>query len=97
LRGRTQVYSAGAAVAGPSVADVPHNSKRADDGATRIQPAVPLFVGLSANEVVWHPTIFTKNRDWLLEGAVAEEFFSIVVNQARGETPVERRSRHGGR
>jgi len=43
------------------------------------------FVGLSANEEVWHPTVFTKNRDRLLEGAVAEEFFSIVVNQARGK------------
>ena len=43
------------------------------------------FVGLSANEPVWHPTVFTKNRDRLLEGAVAEEFFSIVINQARGK------------
>jgi transposase len=43
------------------------------------------FVGLSANEPVWHPTVFTKNRDRLLEGAVAEEFFSIIVNQARGK------------
>src|SRR5579863_3659363 len=41
------------------------------------------FVGLSANEPVWHPTVFTKNRDRLLEGAVAEEFFSLVVGQAR--------------
>lgn len=41
------------------------------------------FVGMSASEPVWHPTVFTKNRDRLLEGAVAEEFFSIVVNQAR--------------
>jgi hypothetical protein len=29
--------------------------------------------------------VFTKNRDRLLEGAVAEEFFSIVVEQARGK------------
>ena len=43
------------------------------------------FVGLSANEPVWHPTVFTKNRDRLLEGAVAEEFFSLIVNQARGK------------
>jgi transposase len=43
------------------------------------------FVGLSANEPVWHPTVFTKNRDRLLEGAVAEEFFTLVVNQARGK------------
>jgi transposase len=41
------------------------------------------FVGLAANEPVWHPTVFTKNRDRLLEGAVAEEFFSLVVEQAR--------------
>jgi transposase len=41
------------------------------------------FVGLSANDPVWHPTVFTKNRDRLLEGAVAEEFFSLVVHQAR--------------
>src|SRR5580692_7133430 len=41
------------------------------------------FVGLSANEPVWHSTVFTKNRDRLLEGAVAEEFFSLIVTQAR--------------
>jgi transposase len=41
------------------------------------------FVGLSANEPVWHPTVFTKNRDRLLDGAVAEEFFSLIVTQAR--------------
>ena len=41
------------------------------------------FVGLTSNEPVWHPTVFTKNRDRLLEGAVAEEFFTLVVGQAR--------------
>jgi transposase len=41
------------------------------------------FVGLSADEPVWHATVFTKNRDRLLEGAVAEEFFTIVLEQAR--------------
>jgi transposase len=41
------------------------------------------FVGLSANEPVWHPTVFTKNRDRLLEGAVSEEFFSAVLEQAK--------------
>lgn len=41
------------------------------------------FVGLPADEPVWRPTVFTKNRDRLLEGAVAEEFFTLVVNQAR--------------
>jgi transposase len=41
------------------------------------------FTGLSANDPVWHPTVFTKNRDRLLEGAVADEFFSLIVEQAR--------------
>jgi transposase len=36
------------------------------------------FVGLAMDEPVWHPTVFTKNRDRLLEGAVAEEFFTLV-------------------
>src|SRR5260370_29450504 len=40
------------------------------------------FVGLSANEPVWHPTVFTKNRDRLLEGAVVQELFSLVVHHA---------------
>ena len=44
------------------------------------------FVGLSANEPVWHPTVFSKNRDRLLEGAVAEQFFSLIVQQARSTT-----------
>ena len=41
------------------------------------------FVGLSANESIWHPTVFTKNRDRLLKGAVSEEFFTLIVGQAR--------------
>jgi transposase len=41
------------------------------------------FAGLSANEPVWHPTVFSKNRERLLAGAVAEEFFSLIVAQAR--------------
>ena len=31
------------------------------------------FVGLSPEEPVRHPTVFTKKRDRLLEGVVAEE------------------------
>ena len=41
------------------------------------------FVGLSMNDEVWHPTVFTKNRDRLLEGDVAEEFFALVLEQAK--------------
>ncbi len=40
-------------------------------------------MGLSADEPVWHATVFSKNRDRLLQGAVAEEFFSLIVEQAR--------------
>ena len=41
------------------------------------------FVGLGMNDEVWHPTVFTKNRDRLLEGNIAEEFFGMVLWQAR--------------
>jgi transposase len=42
------------------------------------------FVGLTASDPVWHPTVFTKKRDRLLDGVVAEEFFTQIVGQARG-------------
>jgi transposase len=41
------------------------------------------FVGLSLDEPVWHATVFTKNRDRLLDGDVAAHFFDAVVRQAR--------------
>ena len=34
------------------------------------------FVGLNMDEAVWVPTVFTKNRDRLLEGDIAEKFFA---------------------
>src|SRR5437588_6401172 len=40
------------------------------------------FVGLNADDVVWDATVFTKNRDRLLEGDVAKEFLACVVEQA---------------
>lgn len=41
------------------------------------------FVGLNMDEDVWVPTVFTKNRDRLLEGDIAEKFFAQVLKQAR--------------
>jgi transposase len=41
------------------------------------------FVGLSMDDTVWAPTVFTKNRDRLLEGDVAEAFFEKVLELAR--------------
>jgi transposase len=41
------------------------------------------FVGLHMDETVWVPTVFSKNRDRLLEGDIAEKFFAHVLAQAR--------------
>ena len=43
------------------------------------------FVGLNADDEVWDATVFTKNRDRLLEAEVAKEFLARVVEQARGK------------
>jgi transposase len=41
------------------------------------------FVGMNLDEPVWDVTVFTKNRDRLLDGDVAREFLIEVVSQAR--------------
>ncbi len=41
------------------------------------------FVGLSLDEPIWSPTVFSKNRDRLLTGDIASAFFDAVVRQAR--------------
>jgi transposase len=41
------------------------------------------FVGLNMDEDVWVPTVFSKNRDRLLEGDVAEAFFDEVLVEAK--------------
>src|SRR3954467_7341092 len=43
------------------------------------------FVGMNLDEPVWDVTVFTKNRDRLLDGDVAREFLIEVVNQARAK------------
>src|SRR2546426_919136 len=43
------------------------------------------FVGLSMDDRVWDVTVFTKNRERLLGGAVAEAFFQRVLELARAE------------
>jgi transposase len=43
------------------------------------------FVGLSMDDAVWDVTVFTKNRERLLEGEIAEVFFEQVLAQARGK------------
>src|SRR6184192_4917580 len=41
------------------------------------------FVGLNMDDAVWVPTVFTKNRDRLLEGDIAAAFFDGVVEKIR--------------
>ena len=43
------------------------------------------FVGLNADDEAWDATVFTKNRDRLLEADVAKEFLAQVVAQARSK------------
>ena len=48
------------------------------------------FVGLPADEPVWHPTTFTKNRDRLLNSELAEAFFRAVRSQAEAHKLLSR-------
>jgi len=41
------------------------------------------FVGLNMDEPVWVATVFSKNRDRLLEGEIASLLFAGVLEQAR--------------
>src|ERR1044072_3051923 len=41
------------------------------------------FVGLTMDDPIWAPTVFSKNRDRLLEGDIARESFNQVVEVAR--------------
>lgn len=41
------------------------------------------FVGLELDDPVWDVTVFTKNRERLLAGDIAQAFFAAVVAQAR--------------
>lgn len=42
------------------------------------------FVGLNMSEPAWNHAVFSKNRERLLAGDVAQELFACVVAQARG-------------
>ena len=41
------------------------------------------FVGLNMDDAVWDATVYSKNRERLLRGDVAEEFFNEVLAIAR--------------
>lgn len=48
------------------------------------------FVGLSLDDAVWDATTFTKNRDRLLSGDIAQAFFHEVLAEARGQDLLSR-------
>ncbi len=39
------------------------------------------FVGLGIDDAVWDHSVFSKNRDRLLEGDVAAKFMAAVLTQ----------------
>ena len=41
------------------------------------------FVGLNMDDTIWDATVFSKNRQRLLAGDIAEAFFEAVLKQAR--------------
>lgn len=43
------------------------------------------FVGLSMDDPVWDATTFTKNRDRLLAGDIADAFFAEVLAAINAE------------
>jgi transposase len=42
------------------------------------------FVGLGMDAEVWDPTVFSKNRERLIAGEVAQKFFAAIREQAEG-------------
>lgn len=41
------------------------------------------FVGLSMDDAVWNATVFSKNRERLLSGGIAQRFLEQVISQAQ--------------
>jgi transposase len=41
------------------------------------------FVGIGVDDVAWHHSVFSKNRDRLLEGDIAAKFMRAVLEQPR--------------
>src|SRR6201997_1159307 len=44
------------------------------------------FVGLNMDDAIWDATVFSKNRQRLLDGDIADAFFAAVLGQARGRS-----------
>ena len=44
------------------------------------------FVGLEMDEAVWNTTVFIKNRERLLDGDIAQEFFKTCSRRRRSRS-----------
>ena len=55
------------------------------------------FVGLSLDDPIWDATTFTKNRDRLLDGDIADAFFAEVLAAIKARRPAVGRALHGRR
>lgn len=50
------------------------------------------FVGLAMDDEVWDATVFTKNRERLMRGEIAERLLQAVLAQGRAATAFSRRT-----
>ena len=55
------------------------------------------FVGLNLDDPIWDATVYSKNRERLLAGEVAEAFFRPGAGRGEGTGSVVGRALHGGR
>jgi transposase len=55
------------------------------------------FVGLGIDDTVWDHSVFSKNRDRLLEGDIATTFLAANTQTTRDQAPVVERALLGGR
>ena len=73
---------AGEAAAGLAVAGVLHVPLGTPvDGTAEFDLLYRWFVGLGIDDAVWDHSVFSKNRDRLLEGDVAAKFMVLVLMQ----------------
>jgi hypothetical protein len=54
------------------------------------------FVGLSMDDAVWDASTFSKNRERMLKGDIAEAFFQGVLGEARAGPNWETNEVRGG-
>ncbi len=55
------------------------------------------FVGIAMDAQEWDATVFSKNRERLIEGEVAQEFFGGGTAASRSRGAAVGRALHGGR